>query len=354
MPALAMNPALGESKQAAVERFWAAYRSCVEQNRVNPKHAGFYVGWAQRFVEYQPDKRLTQRTGQDVELFLQSLAKQPHIEAWQVKQAEQALKILYEQFLPNYRPTETRTDSGAPGGRALPLGRAADSTPSGRFRDRVLPGEVERRWPELLQALVKELRNRHYSYRTEQAYVDWLRRFIAFHGYRDPHGFDAAAVREYLDYLATTREVAASTQNQALNALVFAYGQVWQQPLGEFGDFERAKRPQRVPQVMSREEVTALLAQMSGDTALMAGLLYGAGMRLMECVRLRVKDLDCRENDLTASRLTRLRPAADLCPRWQRTEGPHHDVARTVRRAVERAPRARENETRCGRGVGPW
>jgi integron integrase len=99
-------------------------------------------------------------------------------------------------------------------------------------------------------------------------------------------------VRTYLDYLAVEREVAASTQNQALNALVFFYGQVLRKPLGEMEEFARAKRPRRLPEVMTRDEVQRLLSKMDGIPGLMAGLMYGSGIRLMECVRLRVKDID--------------------------------------------------------------
>ena len=101
-----------------------------------------------------------------------------------------------------------------------------------------------------------------------------------------------SAVKGYLDYLAVEREVAASTQNQALNALVFFFNHALQKPFGEMETFVRAKRPQRLPEVMTRDEVQALFDQMEGISALMAGLMYGAGLRLMECVRLRIKDID--------------------------------------------------------------
>jgi len=157
----------------------------------------------------------------------------------------------------------------------------------------VIPGEVERLYPRLIDALRGEIRSRHYSIRTEKAYVDWVRRFIAFIGYAHPKKVDVTrSVKQYLEYLATAREVAASTQNQALNALVFFYGQALKRPFGNMGEFVRAKRPQRLPEVMTREEVEDLLAEMDGVTGLMAGLMYGGGLRIMECVRLRVKDID--------------------------------------------------------------
>ena len=145
----------------------------------------------------------------------------------------------------------------------------------------------------MVEAVRTAIRTRHYSIRTETSYLDWMRRFIAFHKYADPRDLDAAvAVREYLEYLAVKREVSASTQNQALNALVFLYGQTLGKPIGEMEEYARAKRPQHLPEVMTRHEVEALLSKMDGVTALMAGLLYGGGLRLMECVRLRVKDID--------------------------------------------------------------
>jgi integron integrase len=284
-----------ESRKREEElRFWEAFRACTEENRVTPDRSGFYVRWAKEFVNFLPEKRLKDRSGKDIEAFLASLGERKGITKWQVKQAEHALKILYEVFLPRYSPA--RSSRLDPPRKQL----AGKADPKGEgFRDRVIPGEVERRYSSLLEATKTEIRTRHYSYRTEMAYVDWVRRFVAFHDYADPRRLDtASAVRVYLDYLAVVREVAASTQNQALNALVFFYGRVLRAPLGEIDEFVRAKRPQRLPEVMTREEVEALLSGMDGVPGLMAGLMYGSGLRLMECVRLRVKDLDFSKHQI--------------------------------------------------------
>ncbi len=268
--------------------FWEAYRACAEENRVRPDRSPFYVNWAKDFANFLPEKPLKGRSGKDIETFLADLEKRRGIADWQVRQAEHALKILYEIFLPRYAP-ENHTPAVTPRMRS-PQRAVAKMD---KFCDQVIPGEVERQFSELVEAVKTEVRSRHYSYRTETAYLDWVRRFIAFHDYVDPRGLDApAAVKTYLDYLAVEREVAASTQNQALNALVFFYGQVLRKPLGKMEEFARAKRPRRLPEVMTRDEVQRLLSKMSGITGLMAGLMYGAGFRLMECVRLRVKDID--------------------------------------------------------------
>ena len=145
--------------------------------------------------------------------------------------------------------------------------------------------------PKLLDRVRDEIRVRHFSIRTKQAYVGWIRRFILFHGKRHPSEMGSAEVRAFLTHLAVQGKVAASTQNQALSALVFLYRHVLEQPFPDVEDVVRAKRPARLPVVFTREEVSRVLRSMQGTHALMAGLLYGSGLRLLECLRLRVKDI---------------------------------------------------------------
>jgi Phage integrase, N-terminal SAM-like domain len=206
--------------------FWEAYRACTEENRVRPDRSPFYVRWGKDFDSFLPDKSLKDRSRKDIEAFLADLRKRQGIADWQVRQAEHALRILYEVFLPHYTPE--RHPTVAPAGKHPTQEGMAKAD---GFRDRVIPGEVERQFPELIERVKTEIRARHYSYRTETSYLDGVRRFIAFHDYAAPRGLDApTAVKIYLDYLAVEREVAANTQNQALNALVFFYGQVLQKP----------------------------------------------------------------------------------------------------------------------------
>jgi integron integrase len=160
------------------------------------------------------------------------------------------------------------------------------------FRDEVSSSAVDAAHQEVLSRLRTEIRARHYSLRTEQAYEHWMRRFLTFHELKSPRELGPEAVKEFLEYLAVERTVSASTQNQALNALVFLYEQDIGEPLGTIGEFTRAKRPKRLPVVLTREEVNRLLGALTGTYRLMAGLLYGSGLRLMGCVRLRVKDVD--------------------------------------------------------------
>ena len=146
--------------------------------------------------------------------------------------------------------------------------------------------------PRLLEQVRARCRLKHYSIRTERVYLYWIRRFIVENGRRHPRDMGAVEVEAFLSRLATLDDVAASTQNQALSALLFLYRQVLDIELPWMESVVRAKRPQRVPVVLSREEVDRMLALLDGQLWLMAALLYGTGMRLMECVRLRVKDVD--------------------------------------------------------------
>ncbi len=146
-----------------------------------------------------------------------------------------------------------------------------------------------------LEQVRRAIRVRHYSIRTERSYVDWVRRFILFHGKRHPAEMGEREVADFLTWLAVQRKVAPATQNQALNALVFLYRHVLERPLGELGPVTRAKRQRRLPVVLSHDEVRALLRHLEGVHWLCACLMYGSGLRLTECLRLRVKDLDFRQ-----------------------------------------------------------
>ncbi|MBV8517157.1 MAG: integron integrase [Acidobacteria bacterium] len=146
--------------------------------------------------------------------------------------------------------------------------------------------------PKLLDSVRGELRARHYSRRTEEAYVGWIKRFIFFHNKRHPASMGADEVNAFLTSLATQSHVSAPTQNQALCALLFLYRRVLQDPLPWLKDVVRARRMARVPTVLTPEEVRMVLKAMSGTPQLIAQLLYGGGLRLLECLQLRVKDLD--------------------------------------------------------------
>ncbi|MGB9180735.1 MAG: integron integrase [Pyrinomonadaceae bacterium] len=152
---------------------------------------------------------------------------------------------------------------------------------------------------QLLDQVRDRIRTLHYSIRTEEAYLKWIREFIIFHGKRHPSEMGAKDIGTFLSYLATERKIAASTQNQALSALLFLYKEVLNQEIEWVRDVERAKRSQRLPVVFTKEETQAVLGHLREEKWLMASLLYGSGLRLMECVRLRIKDVDFAQQQIT-------------------------------------------------------
>ena len=158
---------------------------------------------------------------------------------------------------------------------------------------------LSHRAPKLLDQVRETIRRKHYSLRTEAAYIDWIKRYIFFHHKRHPIEMGAPEMEQFLNHLAVERRVTASTQNQALSALVFLYREVLKKDFEWMDNLERAKKPMRLPVVLTESEVRHVLAHLDGRNWLMASLLYGAGLRLMECIRLRVKDVDFEYRQIT-------------------------------------------------------
>ena len=152
--------------------------------------------------------------------------------------------------------------------------------------------------PRLLDRVRERIRYKHYSLRTEESYVQWVRRFVLFHGKRHPSEMGAPEVEAFLTSLAVEGNVAASTQNQARSALLFLYKEVLGSELPWLDNVEQAKKPRRLPVVLNEDEVRSLLAALDGVAWLAAALLYGAGLRLMECLRLRVQDIDFKRREI--------------------------------------------------------
>src|SRR5260370_14383820 len=178
--------------------------------------------------------------------------------------------------------------------------------------------------PRLLDRVRAALRTRHCTLRTEKAYVGWIRRFILFHDKRHPAEMGAAEITRFLSALAIERNVAASTQNQALSVLLFLYKEVVGQELPWMDDIVRAKTPVRIPVVLTREEVRTVIAGLDGPTWLLALLLYGAGLRLLEAAQLRVKDVDFERNQITVRAGKGAKDRVTLLPAAAARHLPHH------------------------------
>lgn len=151
---------------------------------------------------------------------------------------------------------------------------------------------------KLLAAVRAEIRRKNYSYRTEQAYVGWIKRYIRFHNLQHPKKLSEGHLIDYLTWLSNKRNVAASTQNQAFCAILFLYEHVLHQPMKSLDNFDRAKKPKKLPVVMNKKEIRKVFQHLTGTTNLICGLLYGAGLRISECLRLRVQDIDFEYNQI--------------------------------------------------------
>jgi len=219
-----------------------------------------------------------------VRAFVRDLGRQARVQPWQVEQAQEALRVLEQEGLP------------LPWARPWPwpahaVEAARESSPGTCVRDAVSSRTLAAQHQERLRRWRRASRARHSSLRTEQAYAHWMRRFVTVHALKSPRALGPEAVKASLAYLAVERKVSASTQHHALHALVFLYEQVLGEPIGTLGEVTRAKRPQRLPVVLTRAAVHRWLDALSGTSQLMAGWLYGSGLRGMACGRLRGKEV---------------------------------------------------------------
>ncbi len=282
----------------AVRSFWDRYVQHLVKNGVPPKVTRWYVIRVEQYIKAYPGRKLASRGPAEVISFLEKQSKNTRLKDWQFRQIVDAMQNLFEMLeVPWHKEVDwdlwlhasSLPDSHPTVAPDLPVEKTLDRLEN-------IPGSrlalVRRSHRGILKRLLVTLRRGGYSIRTEQAYESWVVRFIAYNDNRDPAGLGVNEVVSFLQHLAVRRQVSASTQNQALNALVFLYNQVLERPLGELGDFIRARRPRKLPVVLSQGEVLRLLEEMSGQHRLMASLLYGTGMRLMDCVRLRVQDID--------------------------------------------------------------
>jgi len=293
------------TSKSAVSRFWSRFLDRARKNGVKDSALRWHVLRAEQYLKAFPDKRLAEHSAEDVTVYLEEAGRKDGIADWQFEQIVDAIQKLLRtadaQVAEEVDWMYWHDSARRLGERHPTIAREAaaehDQPVSGaRFKEKRNPASVldavRKNHGPLLDRLVAEIRRRKYSIRTEQAYETWICRFTLFCGGHDPREVGEDRIVAFLEDLAVRGQVAASTQNQALNALVFFYKQVLGRELAELGNFARAKRPKRLPVVLERAEVVQLLEQLEGTQHMMAALLYGTGMRLMECVRLRVQDVD--------------------------------------------------------------
>ena len=286
--------------------FWENYTLFLVKQGVSKKYVSWYVLRTKQYIAYFPDDHIRTHTAQYIEEFLNKVGREVRLQAWQFGQVVDAIRILFclalrlgwandfdweywrlsaKQLEPDHA-TVARDYTDALEGLEIPDGEERCSN------------ELYQRYQPAIAEVVRLVRLKNYSVRTEKTYQGWVSRFFYFHKPNDVHDLAGKQVKQYLEYLALKRHVSVSTQKQALNALAFLFNQVWQKPLDDLGEFIGAKRQRKLPVVLSRDEVRRVFQHLKGTHHLMAGLLYGGGLRLMECVTLRMLDVDFDYNQL--------------------------------------------------------
>jgi len=260
------------TKAPLTESFWNDYAALLGRRHVAAKASEWYVIRAKQFAGRRDLAALRAVSRDDVSAYLETFAARADMEEWRIDQMARTVRFLCLDLLrldwayqfpwnrwsqPN---VDFRRDLATGAGSAMPAagGDGAERPDDVPFADADAGQEALRRFPQHFERLRAEIRMRHYSIRTEEAYASWLSRLIGFRGYRSPDELGAADVKAYLEYLAIVRKISASTQNQALCALAFFFGEALRRPLEEIGDYVRAKRPIRLPTVLSRKEVRRL------------------------------------------------------------------------------------------------
>ena len=287
--------------------FWDNYISKTKAYRIKSTVARWYVRHAESYIKAHANLRLAQHSAPLMEKYLRDKGRNSYLEDWQYKQMVVALKILFVEMVKTTWANNFAWDDWTVAANSLPnshatLARDYQSIEIDQNEAPDLDSEnsasalyksVFKRYPEHIRAFISQIRVRHYSIRTERAYLGWILRYISFYSMQDPAELTENHISRYLEYLVIRRKVASSTQSQALNALIFFYRQVLQRELNERIEFVRSKKPRRLPVVLTTGEVKRLFSCLENPTQqLMAHLLYGCGMRLMECVRLRILDVD--------------------------------------------------------------
>ena len=287
------RPGTKPRRESASPSGWDRYLSVLERNRIPVNQRRWYVLRAEAFVDAVRPTRMGEVSAEQITTFFPRYARDQRLNEWQYRQTVDSVQLLLVDLAQSRAAREIDWDFWKEAGKALDGAHptiAKGLTPDEAVEAQPRYARSTEQYP-LLKGLARTLRARRYAIRTEQSYVDWAHRFLLFTASKAEADLAEGDVERFLAHLATERSVSASTQNQALNALVFLFREVLERPLGEMR-FGRARRPPRVPVVLTRDEVRALLAQLVGTTALMARLMYGTGMRLMECMRLRVGDVD--------------------------------------------------------------
>ncbi|MBL3619672.1 MAG: integron integrase, partial [gamma proteobacterium endosymbiont of Lamellibrachia anaximandri] len=267
----------------------------------------WYRRHVEAYISATKPARLTEHTAKQVASYLETIGRDQRLEAWRFSQAVDALRILFCRQIEvdwcgvidwkgiSLAAKSLENDHATHGRDVISIDPLLLFNVDGDIHSRNFAANA----PDLFSRLLTALRVRGLAYNTEKAYRQWVARYLLFHQWANPEALAAKGITAYLEHLAVQRGVSSSTQHQALNALIFLYREVLGLDVTDAVSFVRARPKRSIPTILSRREVKALFDHMSGRTYLMASLMYGTGMRVMECVRLRVMDLDFDYRQIT-------------------------------------------------------
>ena len=277
-----------------IEQFWDGFFSTLALFRVPARAHSWHRKHIEAFIDFLPEIRLIHRNSTHVEQWLTQAGHNIKLEDWQFRQQVDALRLLYCHYLKLPWASNFDWDYWTSGAMRL----ESDHVTTARTYEMIdnavnCPANyLAQSFPEIYRQFLVSMRIPEYSMNTEKSYLGWINRFLRFHHGLLPSHLSEPEVASFLEHLALKRKVAGATQSQALNALVFFFARVLEKPLGQIGAYKRPNRPRRIPTVLSPDEINMLFAELSGLKGLMIRLMYGTGMRVIECVRLRILDLD--------------------------------------------------------------
>jgi len=299
-----MSQGEASSRQASVDRFWSNYLFILKKNAVPKSSIPWYRKHAEAYIKANKSTPLSNQTARDIECYLNAKGRLSGLKEWQFRQIADAVRLLFTELIqPEWSESydwfqwrafarELEPDHPSLMRDADPKTLVAPSSNQHilRFREN---------YAETHLAFVKTIRVRQMAVRTEKTYEQWIARFLRFCKWQEIGRLNIENIRSFLEYLAVSRKVSSSTQKVALNALIFLFREVMGQDVDNILTFTRASSRQRIPTVLSVREIKCLLEEMNGRSKLMASLMYGTGMRVMECTRLRVQDIDFDYQQIT-------------------------------------------------------
>ena len=291
----------------SISRFWEKYSINSKKYGIKEDATIWMIRHAEAYIKYHPNDKLSSHTAEFVTQYLKNKYRNPLLLDWQFRQILLSIKILFTKMVHVDWSTNYSWDAWKEKSKSLKsthkttkdfsstdLKRLKESLSKKNDSSQGLFKKVFNHYPQYVEGLVKSIRLQHYSIRTEEAYLGWFMRFLTFHNMKDPAELTEKDIEAYLEFLVFKRKVSSSTQSQALNALVYFYKSVLSIDLSDCIQFTRSKKPKRLPVVLSVKEINALFSLMNNECvhSLITNLLYGCGMRLMECARLRILDVD--------------------------------------------------------------